>query len=133
MGYYTRLSGTIKITPPITWREAKDTIWAQQGQREEELTLELNTEVYDTEIEDDVVTVSRKEFTHVRATWEDEQIKAYRTEECLQQIVDAFPGHDFSGYIEGVGEESPDIWRLTVRGGRVVKIEPTITWPNDVT
>jgi hypothetical protein len=130
MGYYTRLTGEIYTSPPISWKEAKDTIWAQQNQREDELTLEMFEETVPTELDGEYVQVVRRTFTHVRPTWDD-GIKAYKTEQILQDIVDFFPGHEWSGYIEGVGEEYPDVWRLYVKNGVVNRVEPKIVWPED--
>lgn len=131
MGYYTRVTGEIYVYPQITWKEAHDTIWAQQQQREEELTLEMHEETVPTELEGELVQVVRRTFTHVRPTWDD-QYKAYSTQENLQKIVNAFPGHEWSGYLEGEGEgagDGPDVWRLYVRDGKAIRVEPEIVWP----
>lgn len=132
MGYYTRVTGEIYVDPPISWKDAHDTIWAQQGQRGEELTLDLRSESESVEIDGELVEVVRREFTHVRPTYDD-AYKAYYTERNLQTLVDAFPGHEWSGYLEGEGEGEgdgkPDLWRLYVRNGQVVKVEPQIVWP----
>lgn len=46
----------------------------------------------------------------------------------LQSLLNAFDGdHEFTGYIEAVGEEG-DRWRLLVRDGQAVQVYPRIIW-----
>jgi hypothetical protein len=60
----------------------------------------------------------------------DEPAKADEVEEDLQRLIDAFPGHDFHGFISGAGENNEDMFRLYVYEGRVVKHSPEIVWPS---
>lgn len=135
MGYYTRVTGEIRVTPPITWAEAKDTTWAQQGSghydRDFEFVLHMNEQDDETVIEGELVQVVRRTFTRVEPRWDD-SYKAYYSKENLQQLVDAFPGHEWIGYLEGEGEgagDGPDIWRLYVRDGKVIEVRPELVWP----
>jgi|SRR4051812_21925621 hypothetical protein len=55
--------------------------------------------------------------------------KAYDIDAELQDLIDKLPDASWEGYIEGVGEEYPDVWRLYVYGGMVRKVNPHIIWP----
>src|SRR5258708_39585306 len=60
----------------------------------------------------------------------DESIKAYEIEDEVGALVaDYASGHTFSGFLEISGEEQGDLSRLYVRGRRVVRVKPTLTWP----
>lgn len=125
MGYYTRHEGEITITPPLPWRDIKDSPFVDANQADKHCKLRLVEETVET----DDGTLTRKQAVAVTCTWTG-QTKAYRIEEHLQELIDLH-GKDrtFSGYIEAEGEDAGDLWRLAVVGGRAVRIEPRIVWP----
>ena len=45
-----------------------------------------------------------------------ERHKANKLADDVQSVIDLCAGHDFSGFFECEGEESMDVWRVTVRG-----------------
>lgn len=49
----------------------------------------------------------------------------------LQDIVDHFPGHEFTGFIEARNSAAgqPPITRYAMRGRNVVRLDPVIGWP----
>jgi hypothetical protein len=104
VGYYTRLSSTLKVTPrqdiPEGWEDF------------------INHGFYGNLAFDSI---------HVEVL--EDEAKTYDIDAELQDLVDKLPNAAWSGYIEGVGEEYPDVWRLYVYGGMVHKVTPKITWP----
>jgi hypothetical protein len=129
MGYYTSITGELAIEPPLTYAEFKDTPftsftdWSKGGA--DIYAIAVSEEDKDTP--DGVLTVKT---AHLVRPYPDE-VKAYHAEDGLQRLVDAFPGHEFTGCFEGDGERADDQWRLYVRSGRVIKHVPTITWPDE--
>jgi hypothetical protein len=62
------------------------------------------------------------------------QIDEYRENglvEEIQKAVDEFPGHTFTGYLECEGENNTDIWRVYVKNGKAIRVDPQIIWPED--
>lgn len=127
MGYYTTYSGEIRIVPPLTWAEAKDSPWLSVDHGDLMLLLEENAETVETDHGTD--TFTRKSVTAV-VPITDDSYKGYQIEDHLQQIVQAFPGHEFTGYISAEGEDAGDLWRLAVMDGKAVKVKPRIVWPD---
>jgi hypothetical protein len=129
MGYYTRVTGELRIEPPLTWAEFKDSPFLQGGPNDDtdyNVCLKTTEETVDT---DDGQLV-RKTAAEVLPRWDD-SFKAYHLVEHVQAVVDAFPGRAFTGRLECEGEEAGDLWRVVVRDGRAVKIEPRIVWPDE--
>jgi hypothetical protein len=52
----------------------------------------------------------------------------------LQDVIDHFPTHEFTGYIEyrNTSEGQPPVARYYVRGRRVEMVTPTLVWPRTV-
>jgi hypothetical protein len=123
MGYYSTLQGEITITPPLTHRELRDA---------DPVMVDANRSVYVRVVKtvDESPNGTLTRTTGPAVVPNEESAKFYELGEDLQALVDAFPGHDWDGYIERHGEEAGDMERLYVRGGRVVSVMPTITWPS---
>lgn len=128
MGYNTYVTGELTITPPLTWNEFKDSPFfaADDYAPERDLKLRIEESSVDTE---NGVLISRTAVALVMA-WEDEY-RAYNLMDHVQEAVDAFPGHTWSGRLECEGEENTDLWRVVIRDGRAFRIEPRIIWPDD--
>lgn len=119
MGYYTRFDGEISIVPPLTWAEIK------RGPGLQDIRLRT---IEDTQ-ETDEGRITRVTADAVIPLMED-SYKGYSIVEELQALVDAHgKRHAFTGYISAEGEEAGDLWRLAVKDGRAVKVEPRIVWP----
>lgn len=59
-------------------------------------------------------------------------MKAYGIIAEVQKIVDILgDGYTYSGYIELNGEESGDLWRIYIRQGKAVEVQPQIVWPEE--
>ena len=123
MGYNTSVTGEIRIEPPLAWREFKDSPFAG---RDMDVKLRIDEETVDT----DDGPLIRKTASAIVPAWED-SYKAYKLIDHVQQAIDAFPGHTFTGRLECEGEENTDIWRVVIRDGRAVRIEPRIVWPDE--
>lgn len=130
MGYYTRFGGEIRITPPLPWVEIKTSpfvVTGDYGSVDRDCKLRIVEESVDT----DEGTLIRRHADAVVCTY-DGQTKAYCIVEHLQELLDLHgEGHTFGGYIEAEGEEAGDLWRLMVKNGRAVKVEPRIVWPDE--
>lgn len=123
MGYTTSVGGEISIEPPLTWREFKDSPFAGT---DKDVAFHVEEKTVDT----DDGPLTRKAATAIVSTWED-SYKAYHLVEHVQEVIDAFPGHTFTGRLECEGEDTGDLWRVVVRDGRAVKVTPRIVWPDE--
>lgn len=122
MGYYTRVTGEFAIEPPLTWTEIRD----NPVPTDRDVRLRIDEETVDT----DEGPLTRKTSSALVPRWDD-SFKAYHLIEHVQKVIDAFPGHTFTGRLDCEGEESGDLWRVVVRDGRAEKVEPRIVWPDE--
>lgn len=129
MGYTTHVTGEFAIEPPLTWAEFKDSPfspYAPAGDNRLELVLRVEEKAVKT---DDGPLMKR---TAVALAMVDiDEYRAHGLLDVVQQAIDAFPGHAFTGRLECEGEENTDIWRVVVRNGRAVKVTPRIVWPDE--
>lgn len=129
MGYTTYVTGEFAITPPLTWNEFKDSPFAPHNAKsryEPSLILRVNEDSVDT----DEGPLLRRTATALVMR----QIDEYRERGLVAEVqsaIDAFPGHSWSGRLECEGEENTDMWRVIVRNGRAVRVEPRIVWPDE--
>jgi hypothetical protein len=128
MGYYTRFDGEIRIAPPLAWGEVKGSPWLSDDHGD--LMLSLVEEDVTAETDEGTSVFTRKSVNAISPVTDD-SYKGYDIVTHLQKIIDAFPGHTFTGYISAEGEEAGDLWRLAVKDGRAVKVMPRIVWPDE--
>lgn len=129
MGYITHVAGELVITPPLAWREFKDSPFSPfppAGDNRVELVLRVNEERVDTA---DGPLMRRTASALVMAPVD--EYRANGLVELVQKAVDAFPGHEWSGRLDCEGEENADLWRVVVRDGHAVKVAPRIIWPDE--
>jgi hypothetical protein len=129
MSYNTRVTGEIAITPPIAWGAIKDSpfLFGDDRWPGRDVGLRIVEETVDT----DEGTLIRRHAVAVVPARED-GYKAYSIVEHLQELVNQFGAeHTFTGMLEGEGEDSGDLWRLTVRHRNAVKVVPQIVWPDE--
>lgn len=127
MGYYSTVTGEIAIIPPIPWKILKDSplLPGSRGRKDRDASLRIEETTVDT----DDGTLIRRVGAGIVPGWDD-SYKAYDLINHVQEIVDAFPGHTYAGYLHVEGrEEGIDIWRVYVKDGRAVEVRPEITWP----
>lgn len=130
MGYTTRFHGQIDIEPPIPWGQIRDCPFLPEISRGYGSGRDLMFVVEETERDTDDGTVIVRSAVAVVSTWEDEA-RGYHMVEHLQELVDTFPEHDFVGRLDCEGADPGDLWRLTVKDGRAVRVDPRIVWPDD--
>lgn len=129
MGYTTHVTGEFAITPPLAWSEFNESKFAPENVENSytpSLILRVDEERVDTE---DGVFFRRTATALVMR-----EIDEYRARNLLKEVqeaVDSFPGHTFTGRLECEGEENTDIWRVVIRNGRATKVEPRIVWPDE--
>lgn len=129
MGYITHVTGEFAITPPLAWPEFKDSGFAPHNitdSYDPDLILRVAEESVDT---DDGPLLRRTATALVMR--EIDEYRAYNLLDQVQKAIDSFPGHTFTGRLDCEGEENADIWRVVVRSGRAVKVEPRIVWPDE--
>lgn len=124
MGYNTTVSGKIRITPPLAWGEIKGSPFLS----DDDMSVRLDVEVETVDTPDGEL-LRRTAYELIPAT--DEAFKAYHLIEHVQQAIDAFPGHNFTGRLHCEGEEAGDLWRVVIRDGRAAEVRPQIVWPDE--
>lgn len=121
MGYSYRLSGGIAILPPPEWAELKRSGFLDHGDRDLLIVPTVN------EADD-----GRKTVLHAAAQGGRDEPRCYDVEDELCSMVETFPGRTWSGFIDAVGEDGTDHFRLFVEDGTAKLARPTITWPEGV-
>lgn len=130
MGYVTNFSGEIRIEPPIPWGQIKDSPFLPDNARERN-GRDLMFVVSEVQRDTDEGTVIARSAVALVSTWEDEA-RGYDIVEHLQEVVTAYPGHEFVGRLDCEGERAGDLWRLEVHDRRAVKVTPRIIWPDGI-
>jgi hypothetical protein len=120
MGYYSVARGEIVVTPAIPYAEGVDSEFSKNSGGSALLFQDFND--YDDQ-------------TFIVPRWEDE-FKAYYIEDELNTILNTWgEGRTFDGYIEihgeGDGIGDLDLWRLTVKNGKVAIVKAHVAWPED--
>jgi hypothetical protein len=129
MSYITHVTGKFTITPELPWTEFKDSEFAPHNITDR-CTPDLELRIAEESVDTDDGPLLRRTATALVMR----QIDEYNARNLLTQVqraVDAFPGHVLTGRLTCEGEDNADMWRVVVRGGRAVRIEPRIVWPDD--
>ncbi|MFJ9037420.1 DUF6205 family protein [Streptomyces sp. NPDC102406] len=129
MGYTTRVTGEFAIEPPLAWSEFKDSPFSPLppvGDDRIELVLRVDEETVET---NDGPLLRRTASALVMS--EIDEYRAHGLLDIVQRAVDSFPGHTFTGRLDCEGEENTDLWRVVVRDGRAIRVEPRIVWPDE--
>lgn len=128
MGYVTTFNGEIEIHPPIPWANIKDSPFLPDRARTNRgKDIMFRVEQIERETPDGTLTV--RTAVALVPTWEDEA-RGYDIVDHVQQVVDAYPGHEFTSRLDCAGEETGDLWRLEVHDRQAVKVTPRIVWPD---
>lgn len=94
------------------------------------MDIDLDLRVEESSVDTDEGTLVRRTGTAFVMRHIDE----YRARDLVEQVqrcIDLFPGHTFTGRLDCEGDENTDLWRVVVRDGRAVRIEPRIIWPDE--
>ena len=129
MSYRTHVTGEFAINPPLAWPEFKDSKFTPdnvKGNWDVSLVLRIAEDTVDT---DDGPLLKRTATALVMREIDEYRERGLVAE--VQSAIDSFPGHAFTGRLECEGEENTDIWRVAIRDGRAVKVEPRIVWPDE--
>lgn len=126
MSYDTSVDGQFAIDPPLTWAEIRTSPAPTKQNGNFDVALQLTEQTIDTEDGQSI----RKTAATLIPGWE-ERGTFYNLVEHLQAVIDAHPGHQFTGHFECDGEDSGDLWRVVIRDGKAVRVEPRIVWPDD--
>lgn len=146
MSYFTSVTGSIGITPPITWgelREAGQNLDAKVPGTVDYGQVRLRVDEREVETDEGVLTV--REGTTI-IPWNEDAYRADPT--AMQDVVRRFIGafcspqtqglddamvfRQWSGYLEGEGEEQGDVWRLWVDNDGVHVTRAQLVWPAGV-
>jgi hypothetical protein len=131
MGYITRVTGEFAITPPLTWDEIMGSrfhVVCPDLQYADGIDLGLRIHEESTETPEGTL-IRRTAAALVMP--EIDEYRAYTLIEQVQRVVDMFPAHDWTGRLDCEGEDNTDVWRVVIRDGRALKIEPRIVWPDE--
>jgi hypothetical protein len=129
MGYTTHVTGEFAIEPPLAWPEFKESEFAPHNITDS-YDPELILRVDETSVDTDDGPLLRRTATAL-VMREIDEYRAYYLLDQVQKAIDSFPGHTFTGRLECEGKESADLWRVVIRDGRAVKVEPRIVWPDE--
>lgn len=128
MSYNTAIDGEIEIDPPLPWKQIKDSPLLPANNKNAGYSDALLRVVEETVHTDEGELTRRSANALVPNYYTQTNGRTLLAE--IQSIVDANPGHTFTGMFECCGERPGDLWRAGVRGGRAVKIEAAIVWPD---
>lgn len=126
---YTTATGEFRIEPPLTYAEFKDSPYRPEVPNEPDVLFDVET----TEVDgpDGVMLLHRA----VAVLPCSDRPFAYHVGliKTMQKLLDEYgDAHTFTGYFEcrDSNDHTPgDPWRIVVRDGQAVRIDPTITWP----
>ncbi|MFJ5151378.1 DUF6205 family protein [Streptomyces sp. NPDC088353] len=124
MGYASRWTGEVRIEPPLTWGEIKN---SRQVPGFQDTKLRLVEDIQDTDT-GQIRTVTADAVIPATSNL----FNGYDIETELQAAIDAHPSHEFIGTIEARPEDPGGTpWRYVVEGRRVVRQEPVTAWPDE--
>ena len=124
MGYGAIAEGQIAIVPPLSAEELRKHPEFTEDNQRRDAVIVVTKEVIPVADGD----LTKKQGITVGVTDPDESFSRYHFTENLQEIVDAYPDHEFTGRIVWTGEDG-GIWATVVRNRIVKEIYPIITWP----
>lgn len=130
MGYVTHADGFISIEPPLTWGQIKESPFLPEGYGfgNEDCDIALVITEVSVETDEGILVVRTAPKVQQRHA---EEPRNNSIEAHLQALVDAFPGHEFTGRFNMEGEDSGDLWRVKVIGRKVRRFDPTFVWPEE--
>lgn len=126
MSYRTKVSGEIKFEPAIAGPIAATTLGPVQFDGARRPVYGLHAK-----LGEQVMPVAKAIVSSGRE-WRDEE-ELLEHLDALLSIVNLYnDGEDtITGYLECQGEEAGDLWRVYVRNGQAVRVDPKIVWPDE--
>lgn len=126
MSYNIRLGGQISIDPPLAWHEFRN---HEMFEPPPHARLNLQFSVMTAQHETDAGTLIVRTAHGITPIHSGSAIEC-QMESQVQRVVDAFPGHAFTGAITCSGEEPGDLRKLMVVDGAAKWVYPRIVWPD---
>jgi hypothetical protein len=128
MSYYNRLDGDLEIVPPLSHAEVVGLKASNPEMFFGDIAFSIATESTERDTPDGVLTVT----TASRVLPAQETGRWRNAEEELGSIAATLyaRGHVIRGVTNVEGEENSDMWRMCVRGGRVVRQDVILSWPD---
>jgi Family of unknown function (DUF6205) len=124
----THITGRITITPPLPWKQVKDSPYLKANARAQRLWPDALLEVVEATVQTDDGELTRREAVAIIPD-EGAETSARTLISDVQAIIDANPEHEFTGRFNCEGEENSDIWRAVIRDRRVARVNAMIVWP----
>jgi hypothetical protein len=122
VGYESHWTGEVRIEPPLTWGEIKNS----KHPGFQDLKLRLDEQVEDTAT-GQIRTVTASAVVPLT----EEAYNGYQIEEELTAFAEEYSGtHTLTGRIQARGPEC-DLWAYMVRDSQVTRVEPRIVWPDE--
>lgn len=131
MGYLTRVTGRIDISPPVPWGTLVDagaTEWISARSYDFPVNGACVKLVIHETTEETAEGVLHRRCAIGIAPGSEDGFKAYEIETDLQRVVDLFPGRTYRGELEGWGEDNEDMWRLVIHDKKVHRVDARIEW-----
>jgi Family of unknown function (DUF6205) len=125
----TRIEGRIEITPPLNWAQIKDSPYLNANARNGRSYPDVLFDVIETTVHTDAGELTRREAVAIVPT--EGETSARTLLDDVQAIIDASPGHEFTGRFQCEGEQNDDIWRVVIRDRKSVRVDAQITWPDE--
>jgi hypothetical protein len=121
MGAYdSHFTGRIDITPPLTWAQIKN----NTANGLQDLQLVTTETIQDTPTGQIKVITGDAIIPLTTSAY-----SGYEIHVELQSMLDAFPGHEFTGTIGARPEDlHGDPWRYIIRDRTVIRQKPQTTW-----
>jgi len=115
----TRVTGTVTITPPLSWAQIR----SGPGLHDVQLVLEETHEDSDTGRTTTTTAVAVE--PRITSPYNGSEIAA-----DLTNLLTAFPDHEFAGIITAKPEDPDGLpWRYVVRSRWVERQQAQLTWP----
>lgn len=125
MGYRTTVRKSLTIDPPLTDQEIRSSYLSPATYADTTVKLAIDETAQDNP---DGTTTTVLSAAALVPRWNG-SYPVYTLVSDVQNALDTFPGHTFSGYLECQGERASDLWRVTVINGLATEVRPTVTWP----
>lgn len=125
MSYKTTVTGHLAITPPLTFDQIRTSpyFWPGHG-----LACTMK-HCGHGQPEASYITTGTGENRTAIAVHATDNRRGEDLETDLQAVIDAHPGHQFTGHLLGMGEAYGDLWILVVRNRQITELRASITWP----
>ena len=129
MSYGIKVRGAFMIEPPLTAAELRDhpEFTEDWKNTQKECYIVVDRAVQAAEDGENVVMRG----VSVAVTSPDDAFSRSGLNPQLQAIIVAYPGHEFTGFLELTGQDG-DKSRLVVRDGVLIEQQPRLVWPDEI-